>query len=138
MASDLPTDNDSSTGTGTSRVKRGMAEMLKGGVIMFLHYGSSNSQLHGEVTIDATQWHNWAVEWTPDHITAFVDGKQWFHTEKKEALPPGPMHLCIQLDWFPRSARGTVKTSTMQVDWVKQYALSPAETGSAAPRGGRR
>src|SRR6478609_2899016 len=34
MASDLPTDNDSSTGTGTSRVKRGMAEMLKGGVIM--------------------------------------------------------------------------------------------------------
>ncbi len=48
------------------------------------------------------------------------------------------MHLCIQLDWFPRSARGTVKTSTMQVDWVKQYALSPAETGRAAPRGGRR
>jgi hypothetical protein len=26
----------------------------------------------------------------------------------------------------------------MQVDWVKQYALSPAETGRAAPRGGRR
>jgi pyridoxal 5'-phosphate synthase pdxS subunit len=33
MASDLSTDNEPS-GTGTSRVKRGMAEMLKGGVIM--------------------------------------------------------------------------------------------------------
>jgi len=92
---------------------------------MFLHYGSSNSQLHGEVTIDATQWHNWAVEWTPDHITAFVDGKQWFHTEKKEALPPGPMHLCIQLDWFPKSG-AAVQTSHMYVDWVRQYSLSPA------------
>jgi beta-glucanase (GH16 family) len=89
---------------------------------MFLHYGSSNSQLHGEVTIDATEWHNWAVEWTPDHITAFVDGKQWFHTEKKEALPPGPMHLCIQLDWFPKSG-AAVQTSHMYVDWVRQYSL---------------
>ena len=92
---------------------------------MFLHYGSSNSQLHGEVTIDATEWHNWAVEWTPDHITAFVDGKQWFHTEKKEALPPGPMHLCIQLDWFPKSG-AAVQTSHMYVDWVRQYSLDPA------------
>ena len=92
---------------------------------MFLHYGSSNSQLHGEVTIDATEWHNWAVEWTPDHITAFVDGKQWFHTDKKEALPPGPMHLCIQLDWFPKSG-AAVQTSHMYVDWVRQYSLDPA------------
>ena len=67
-----------------------MSDHTRQSTDMFLHYGRSNSQLHGEVTIDATQWHNWAVEWTPDHITAFVDGKQWFHTDKKEALPPGP------------------------------------------------
>ena len=100
---------------------------------MFLHYGRSNSQLHGEVTIDATQWHNWAVEWTPDHITAFVDGKQWFHTEKKEALPPGPMHLCIQLDWFPRG--GAVETSHMSVDWVRQYPLNAGDASAAGSEG---
>ena len=48
------------------------------------------------------------------------------------------MHLCIQLDWFPKEARGPVKASTMQVDWVKQYALSPAEQGSAGLRGRNR
>jgi beta-glucanase (GH16 family) len=102
-----------------------MSDHTRQSTDMFLHYGSSNSQLHGEVTIDATEWHNWAVEWTPDHITAFVDGKQWFHTDKKEALPPGPMHLCIQLDWFPKSG-AAVQTSHMYVDWVRQYSLDPA------------
>jgi hypothetical protein len=87
----------------------------------FLHYGSSNSQKSGKVAIDATQWHNWAVEWTPDHITTFVDGKQWWTTKDTGILPPGPMHLCIQLDWFPKG--GSAKQSQMQVDWVKQYAL---------------
>jgi hypothetical protein len=89
---------------------------------MFLHYGTSNSQLHGQVNIDATQWHNWAVEWTPDHIVAFVDGQEWWRTTETKALPPGPMHLTIQLDWFPKG--GTVKPSAMHVDWVRYYPLS--------------
>lgn len=91
---------------------------------MFLHYGADNSQLHGDVRIDATQWHDWAVEWTPDHITAFVDGKQWWTTDDTSALPPGPMHLTVQLDWFPEG-KGQVKASEMQVDWVRQYPLDP-------------
>lgn len=88
---------------------------------MFLHYGSDNSQLHGSVEIDATQWHNWAVEWTPDHIAAFVDGEEWWRTEDTGTLPPGPMHLTIQLDWFPHG--GDVRESRMEVDWVRQYDL---------------
>jgi hypothetical protein len=49
------------------------------------------------------------------------------------------MHLCIQLDWFPKSSRNRVQTSTMQVDWVKQYAVDPEkrgpeEQGRATPR----
>ena len=103
-----------------------MSDHTRQSTDVFLHYGSSNSQLHGEVKIDATQWHNWAVEWTPDHIAAFVDGKQWWRTDKKEALPPGPMHLTIQLDWFPKSG-SAVQTSHMYVDWVRQYPLNPAE-----------
>jgi Glycosyl hydrolases family 16 len=99
---------------------------------VFLHYGKKNRQVSGEVRVDATQWHDWAVEWTPTHVATFLDGKEWWRTERTDVLPPGPMHLCVQLDWFPGSRHGTVRRSTMQVDWVKQYALSPKELGKAA------
>jgi hypothetical protein len=89
---------------------------------MFLHYGEGNDQEQGTVDIDATQWHDWAVEWTPTSITAFVDGKEWWKTTKVDILPPGPMHLCIQLDWFPEGT-GDVTPTRMEVAWVKQYSL---------------
>jgi Glycosyl hydrolases family 16 len=90
---------------------------------LFLHHGADNAQVHGAITIDATQWHNWAVEWTPKGVTAYVDGKPWWHTDDATVLPPGPMHLCVQLDWFPTDGRGAVAPSQMQVDWVRQYAV---------------
>ena len=90
---------------------------------MYLHYGRNNSQDKGEVQVDATQWHNWAVEWTPDHITAYLDGKPWYTQTDKKMLPPRGMHLAIQLDWFPENGDRDVKPTTMQVDWVKEYAI---------------
>jgi hypothetical protein len=97
---------------------------------LFLHYGADNSQENGSVAIDATQWHNWAVEWTPDHIAAFVDGKQWYRTTDTSHLPPGPMHLCIQLDYFPdgHSAGGGAQE---MVAWAKQYPLGASGSGSS-------
>ncbi len=96
---------------------------------IFLHYGADNSQISGEVSHDATQWTNWAVEWKPEKITAFVNGKEWWSTTETDKFPPGPMHLCIQLDWFPDGSTGS---SAMHVDWVKQYSLD----GAAAPAAG--
>jgi len=90
---------------------------------VFLHWGEDNQQDKGEVKADATQWHNWAVEWTPKSITTYLDGKQWYKTTDTDMLPPRSMHLAIQLDWFPEKADGPVQESTMQVDWVKQYPL---------------
>jgi len=93
---------------------------------IFIHYskdGTTDSQVHSKVDIDGTQWHNWAVEWTPEHIVAYVDGKKWYRTTDTSVFPPGPMHLTIQLDWFPENRKGDVKTSTMEVDWVKQYPI---------------
>jgi hypothetical protein len=100
---------------------------------MFLHYGADNQQLNGKVQVDATQWHNWAVEWTPDAITAYVDGREWFRTTDKSTFPPGPMHLCIQLDWFPQG--GDAKESTMQVDWVRPYPVGGGSTEAAGSAG---
>jgi hypothetical protein len=98
---------------------------------MFLHYGADNSQVHGSVDIDATQWHNWAVEWTPERVTAYVDGEQWWETTDTGILPPGPMHLCIQLDYFPGD--GSADAGGLEhVDWVRQYSLD----GSGSSDGG--
>jgi Glycosyl hydrolases family 16 len=89
---------------------------------MFVHYGDEDTQLHGAVDVDATQWHNWAVEWAPDHITAFLDGKQWWSTSLPAAQPPGPMHMTVQLDQF-RSGGGLIP-SNLQVDWVRYYPIT--------------
>lgn len=108
----------------------------------FLHYGARNAQMHGQVKVDATQWHNWAVEWTPKGVTTYVDGQPWWHTDDPKVMPPGPMHLCIQLDWFPKDGGGAVQPSQMQVDWVRQYATDgtdgtdgsgPAQKPTAKP-----
>lgn len=103
-------------------------------VNLFLHYGGDNQQVQGDVAVDATQWHNWAVEWTPQGVTTFLDGKRWWHTDDTSILPPGPMHLCIQLDWFPK---GDNQTGQMQVDWVKQWSLNGAQQSSPAAGGGQ-
>ncbi len=101
-------------------------------VELFLHYGADNSQVHGELKVDATRWHNYAVEWTPQGVTAFVDGREWWKTTDTSILPPGPMHLCLQLDWFPR---GDNEAGQVQYDWVKQWGLAAGE-GSSTNSGG--
>jgi hypothetical protein len=100
----------------------------------FLHFGEDNSQTHGEVALDATQWHAFAVEWTPEKITYFADGEPWFTDTERSHNPPGPMHLTVQLDYFGGDASGGAE---MNVDWVRQWPLEGATTetspaGSAA------
>lgn len=92
----------------------------------FLHFGADNSQETGKVDIDATQWHAFAVEWTPDGITNYVDGKKWWSDTEKSHLPPDKMHLCIQLDYFG----GKVEEETLQhTDWVRQYSPAGGSSG---------
>lgn len=86
----------------------------------FLHYGADNRQLRGDKRVDMTRWHSFAVEWTSDHLTGYVDGEAFFHTSQRNALPPGPMNQTIQLDWFPGPrAAGAV----LEVDWATIYRL---------------
>ncbi|NWJ69933.1 glycoside hydrolase family 16 protein [Pseudonocardia sp. ICBG1122] len=89
----------------------------------FLHYGEDNSQTQGSVEVDASQWHAFAVEWTPDQITYLVDGEPWFTDSDPSHNPPGPMHLTIQLDYFGGDASGGAE---MNVDWVRQWPLEGA------------
>ncbi|WP_307787036.1 glycoside hydrolase family 16 protein [Mycolicibacterium mengxianglii] len=85
-----------------------------------LHYGPDDSRTIGVVDLDATQWHSWAVEWTPDRITTFVDGREWWHSTDSATFPPRPMHLCIQLDNFGGDVS---QGGSLQVDWAQRYGI---------------
>jgi acid phosphatase len=87
----------------------------------FLHYSADNRQLFASVPVDMTQWHDYAVEWTADHITGYLDGEPFFHTDRQDVQPPGPMAQTIQLDWFPGDNAGT--GASLEVDWATMYGL---------------
>ncbi|ASR02830.1 Glycosyl hydrolases family 16 [Gordonia rubripertincta] len=69
---------------------------------------------------DATMWHSWAVEWTPDRIAVYLDGVRWAVTTDTSRFPPRPMHLCLQLDNFGGE---TAPGGKMFVDWVAEYPV---------------
>jgi hypothetical protein len=84
----------------------------------WLHYGPDDNREFSNIQIDATQWHSWAVEWTPWHIAAYVDGRMWWETKNVAHLPPRRMHLCIQLD----NMGGDISNGArIMVDWARQY-----------------
>jgi len=88
-------------------------------VMFFLHYGKNNSQVFDRKKIDITQWHNYAVEWVDGRITGFIDGEKWFESTDDDQMPPGDMHLTVQLDYFPDD--GDPEPSEMLVDFVRIY-----------------
>lgn len=108
----------------------------------FLHYprpaGAALQQEHPTKDgVDLSAWHNFAFEKTPDGITGYLDGVQWFHYaggaiagQRKDiqAMPSG--HLTLQLDNFT-GASGLIPAK-MEVDWVNVYSLTP----QGAPGGG--
>ncbi|MCE0763407.1 glycoside hydrolase family 16 protein [Pseudonocardia kujensis] len=89
----------------------------------FLHYGADNSQESGSVRHDATEWTAYALEWTPQKMTAYLDGKEWYSTTETGHFPPGAMNMTVQLDLFPPAGGRTA----MHLDWAKQWALPESE-----------
>ena len=86
----------------------------------FHHYSCDNKQTSASNSLDVSQFHNYAVDWSPNGIIGYVDGVQWFRDTDPAHQPPGSMHQTLQLDWFPDStANGTAE---MRVDWVRVYA----------------
>lgn len=87
----------------------------------FLHHacGGSSFQTTAAKTIDTTQWHNYAVEWTLAGITGYIDGVKTFSDTNPAHLPRVGRHQTLQLDWFPDGSATT--PSQMQVDWVRVY-----------------
>ncbi|MGE2731544.1 glycoside hydrolase family 16 protein [Mycolicibacterium vaccae] len=89
-------------------------------VDLWLHWGPGGAKKTTAVRVDATQWHSYAVEWTPSHLIYYIDGEpEWLITDPG-LLPPRPMHLCLQLDYFGGDSGGGAR---QWVDWVRQYVI---------------
>ena len=86
----------------------------------FLHYGPQNGLEQHHTIVNSSQWHSWAVEWTPQHIKVFLDGKNWATSSNVDRLPPRPMHLTLQLDNFGGI---TFPAGQMYVERVAEYGI---------------
>jgi hypothetical protein len=86
----------------------------------FLHYPDGGGQDQEGVEVDQTQWHNYAVEWAADHVTGYVDGKQFFHQTEPSHIPNSPFHETFQLD---SQGQGDLcdGNTEWQVDWLRVY-----------------
>ncbi|SFO00951.1 Glycosyl hydrolases family 16 [Pseudonocardia ammonioxydans] len=98
----------------------------------FIHYPHGRGAIQQEFVRESdcgaplSEWHNVAIEWTPDHITGFIDGVEWFsfsggaqgNRRNIQDMPSG--HLTIQLDNF---FGGDMQPATYEVDWVRIYDL---------------
>lgn len=90
----------------------------------FLHYSAQNLTEGGATEVDATQWHNYAVSWTPDAITIYIDGMSVYQSTNRWVFPPGPMHLALQLDASEKRPPNLSGGAQLMVAWARQYTLS--------------
>lgn len=90
----------------------------------FLHYSAQNRTESAVTPVDATQWHNYAVSWTPQAISVYIDGAPVFTTTDTSHFPPGPMHLAIQLDASEKRPINLTGGAQMMVAWARRYTLS--------------
>jgi hypothetical protein len=88
-----------------------------------VHYGDGSQFVGGNAHLDMTQWHTYHVVWQESFLYTWIDDlPTYFSTSRAEILPPGPMDLSIQLDWFPHEGTAGGRTASMEVDYVAQFA----------------
>jgi Glycosyl hydrolases family 16 len=77
---------------------------------------------------NATAWHTYGVEWTPDTMTYTIDGQVWASVSRSSLSPPAQwptiaMNLTLQSqNQDTAQPSGTIETMT--VAWVAEYAMS--------------
>lgn len=71
----------------------------------------------------AADYHTFAIDWEPDSITWYVDGKERYRTT--EHIPAEPMYLLANLavggDWPGMPDATTVFPGVMEIDYIRVY-----------------
>jgi hypothetical protein len=111
------------------------ADIGTGEVNLFVHYRPFKQDFLA-VPLDLAQWHTFAVEVGPGHVTWFVDGTVRATVTRPQAVPRTPMSLNVQLDAY---APGDLVPARLQVDWARYWALPaggvPVPPGPRPPQG---
>jgi beta-glucanase (GH16 family) len=104
-------------------------------VFQVVHNGVRDNTGENKILMDATQWHTYAVEWTPTRLVYYVDNKaQWTVTKSLLIPSTGNLNMTIQIDpgtakqcgrWFECPDASTPPVTTLHVDWVKVWKYSP-------------
>jgi beta-glucanase (GH16 family) len=75
----------------------------------------------------SSDFHQFAVEWSPKEIVWFVDGTERFRSEK--TIPQAKMYLLVNLavggDWPGAPDEKTAFPSALEVDYVRVYEKLP-------------
>lgn len=99
----------------------------------WLHYphvaGISTQQEHAEkCPVDMKQWHNFAFEWTPQHVKGFIDGVPWFtyangaNSQRRNMQDMQPFgRYTMQLDNF--TGDGGLRPAVFEMDSYRYYPL---------------
>ncbi|WP_433413290.1 glycoside hydrolase family 16 protein [Microtetraspora malaysiensis] len=91
---------------------------------VFVH-GSNGQRAAGSMRADFTQWHTAAVDWLPDRLTFWLDGKMVWNYTGPLVPKNRTMGLALQNDVICDGAlcrnASTPATVTMDVDWVRVY-----------------
>jgi hypothetical protein len=93
-------------------------------VTAFLHHPTKSGVVQDEYhsgPIDLTQWHAYAIDWSPSGMTGYIDGQQWFRDTAPGVQPPGPMHATCQLDNFVGKG---MQPTRFDIDWARIYRAS--------------
>ncbi|MGI5490505.1 glycoside hydrolase family 16 protein [Microtetraspora malaysiensis] len=91
---------------------------------VFVH-GNNGQRAAGSMRADFTQWHTAAVDWLPDRLTFWLDGKVVWNYTGPLVPKNRTMGLALQNDVICDGAlcrnASTPATVTMDVDWVRVY-----------------
>lgn len=115
------------------------------GANAWLHYphpslpdGHIEQERAQQAGVDVADWHNYALEWTPDELIGYIDGQEWFRFADGagpngrgdiQGMPAG--HLTIQLDnFFPD---GGLQDAYLDVEWARIYAPPVPGPGVRVP-----
>jgi licheninase len=90
---------------------------------LFIHHGQDDQQVQRTTRADFTKWHTVAVDWLPDHVTFWMDGKRTW-TYRGSFIPQrSDMHLYLRNEKknsFQRTT-STPRKVSMEVDWIRVF-----------------
>lgn len=75
----------------------------------------------------STGFHEFAVEWLPDHITWYIDGVEHFRSDK--SIPRQKMYLLLNLaiggSWPGAPDEKTIFPTAFDIDYIRVYKKLP-------------